>query len=131
MDLDGALALFVGFGMCVLVPLACLAALVYLVTRRARARHDERMAMIAQGIHPPAEGTATAAARITVRTDPARHLSWAAGLLVCGIVWAFGSHHFAAILLGTGAAFLTRGLLGMRRDAARPPEPPLPPGDRS
>jgi len=129
MDYSGPLALFVAFGMCVLVPLGFVAALVYVVTRRARARHEERMAMIAQGIVPPADGKTVAAARATVRADPTRGLGWAVGLLVCGALWVAGVAHFAAILIGAGAALLTRGIVGLRRDAARPRDDVLPPGD--
>jgi hypothetical protein len=129
MAYQGALAIFLAFGMCVLVPLGFVAALVYVVTRRARARHEERMAMIAQGLVPPPDGPVIASARATVRGDPTRGLGWAVGLLVCGILWVAGAAHFAAMLIGAGAAFLTRGLLGLRRDAAGPPDPPLPPGE--
>jgi hypothetical protein len=127
--MDGALALFVGFGMCVIVPLGFIAGIVYVVTRRARARHDERMAMIAQGIVPPPDGPVVAAARARVRADPTRGLGWAVGLLVCGALWVAGVAHFAAILIGAGAALFTRGVLGLRRDAARPDDDVLPPGD--
>ena len=47
-----------------------------------------------------------------------RRLAWAVGLLVTGGLWIVGHFHFAAILLGLGAAFLTRGLLKRRRRAA-------------
>jgi len=52
--------------------------------------------------------------------DVARDLGLAVGLLVVGVLWCVSRHHFAAILLGVGAAALTRGLLGLRRaDAVR------------
>ena len=129
MAYQGTLAIFFAFGMCVIVPLGFVAALVYVVTRRARARHEERMAMIAQGLVPPPDGPAIVSARATVRGDPARGLGWAVGLIVAGVLWFAGGAHFAAILIGAGAAFLTRGLLGMRRDAAAPPDPTVPPGE--
>jgi hypothetical protein len=49
-----------------------------------------------------------------------RDIGWAVGLLVAGILWCLGRWHFAALLLGAGAAILTRGLLGMRREARAP-----------
>jgi hypothetical protein len=135
---EGALFLFFAFGMCVMVPIAILAAVVYLVTRRARQRHEERMALIAQGLSPdgappppPAPDAPPGAPvppRPPARDDRSDGLAWAVGLLVCGLLWAVGCAHFAAMLLGAGAGFLTRGILGMKRDREAMDDPNVPPG---
>jgi hypothetical protein len=49
------------------------------------------------------------------RDDSARSIGWAVGLLVAGVLWMVFRVHFAALLLGLGAAWLTRGILEMRR----------------
>jgi 4-hydroxybenzoate polyprenyltransferase len=124
------LGLFVVFGMCVLVPLAFIAAIVWIATRAARNRHEERMAAISRGVPSP-EATPPWPARPAVvrRRDPARGIGWAVGLLVCGVLWAFGVQHFASILVGAGVGFLVRGVVGLKRDAARPDSTVPPPGD--
>jgi len=123
--------ILLAFGMCVLVPLAFIAAIVWIVMRSARNRHDERMAAISRGVPPesaaaPPWPAQPVAAR---RGDPARGIGWAVGLLVCGLLWALGVSHFASMLVGAGAGFLTRGVLGMRRGPAPSDDSALPPGD--
>lgn len=85
--------------------------------------------MIAQGIAPPSDGSVIASERIALRNDPARGIGWAVGLLVAGVLWFGDGPHFAAILIGAGAAFLTRGIIGIRRDASGPADTTLPPGE--
>jgi 4-hydroxybenzoate polyprenyltransferase len=122
--------IFVAFGMCVLVPLAFIAGIVWIVMRGARNRHEERMAAIARGAPAAADAPPWPAQPVALRRrDPARGIGWAVGLLVCGLLWALGVQHFASMLVGAGAGFLTRGILGMKRDAAPPADSALPPGD--
>jgi hypothetical protein len=116
--------------MCVFVPFAFIAGVVWLVARTARHRHEERMAAIEHGVTPSADaGPSRAQAVAAAPRDPTRGLGWAAGLLVCGLMWYFGGRHFASILVGVGVAFLVRGIFGLRRDAASPDGSALPPGD--
>jgi 4-hydroxybenzoate polyprenyltransferase len=121
--------IFVAFGMCVLVPLAFIGGIVWIVMRGARNRHEERMAAIARGVPPTSADAPPWPARPIVarRGDPARGIGWAVGLLVCGLLWALGVQHFASMLVGAGAGFLTRGILGMKRAAAPPPDRESPP----
>jgi 4-hydroxybenzoate polyprenyltransferase len=122
--------IFVAFGMCVLVPLAFIGGIVWIVMRGARNRHDERMAAIARGVPATADAPPWPARSIAARRrDPARGIGWAVGLLVCGLLWALGVSHFASMLVGAGAGFLTRGILGVRRDSAASEDSALPPGD--
>jgi len=126
----GLSGIFIVFGMCVLVPLAFIAGLVWLIARHARNRHEERMAAIARGAASPADAPPWRAAPplpvVPRRRDPFRGVGWAVALLACGLLWAFDVPHFACMLVGAGAGFLVRGVLGLRRDAARPDDP-LPP----
>jgi len=129
--MHAGLALFLVFGMCVIVPLAVVAGIVWIVTRNARNRHDERMAAISRGVSETLDAPPWPAQPVVVarpRRDPARGIGWAVGLLVCGLLWAAGVHHFASMLIGAGAGFLTRGILGLRRDPAPPGDSSLPPG---
>jgi len=50
------------------------------------------------------------------RRDPLRPIGWAVGLLVAGTLWVFTNHYFRGDPARAGAALLTRGLLGMRRN---------------
>ncbi len=152
MDDKGALAIVLGFGMCMLIPLVIVGGFLYVITKKARDRHAERMAMIEKGLVPPPDGARVSASvsgtgpgvtvtpmtpegpksRACVRAefksepDPARTIGWAIGLLVTGVLWFATEHEIAAILIGIGAAYLTRGILGLKRDA-NPPAPPPPP----
>src|SRR5437016_3366701 len=47
---ETALGILLGFGTCVIVPLAIVGAFLYIVTKKARDRHAERMAMIEKGL---------------------------------------------------------------------------------
>jgi hypothetical protein len=91
------LAIVVSF----LLPVAIVAAAVWLVVRLVEAMRDRR----------PSTNDLSA-----VRPDvTSRDIGWAAGLLVAGVLWFMSRHHFAALLLGLGTAYLTRALLEMRR----------------
>jgi hypothetical protein len=96
----------------VAVPLAIAVAIVWVVVKLARAVFSRGAPRVVPEILP----SATAAVG---GTEPAaaRDLGWAAGLLVAGVLWCM-RFHFAAILLGLGAAFLTRGLVASRQRAA-------------
>ncbi len=130
MDPYAGFGLLFAFGMCIFVPLAFIGAIVWIVVRTTRHRHEERMAAIERGVAPPAAAQSWSAPPVAARPrDPLRGLGWAAGLLVCGLMWYFGGRHFASILVGVGVAFLVRGILGLRQDAARQDGSALPPGD--
>ena len=121
------------FGMCVVVPLALIGGVVWIVMRSARQHHEQRMAAIARGAPSPLEAPppfppAAAAPPVAAGRDPARGIGWAVGLLVCGVMWSFDISAFASMLVGAGAGFLTRGILGLRRDAASRRDSALPPG---
>ena len=89
------LAIVVSF----LLPVAFVAGLVWLVIRTVDALRVRR----------------AVAADVDPRDTTSRDVGWAVGLLVAGVLWCVGRHHFAALVLGAGAAILTRGLLDMRR----------------
>jgi hypothetical protein len=94
------LALVVG----VLLPFVFVGGLVWAVVRTVDALRGRRPAGVDVDPHAAAD----------------RDIGWAVGLLVAGVLWCLGRWHFAALLLGAGAAILTRGLLGMRRGADAP-----------
>ncbi len=131
------LSLFLGFGMCVFLPLGLAVALVYVLMTRSRDRHAERMAMIAQGLAPPADGSSppplvpggTSAAR---GSDPVLRLGWAVGLVVLGVLWllpdSLDLNWFGILLAALGAAYLTRGIIGLKRSEAAPSDPSQPSG---
>jgi hypothetical protein len=86
---------------CALLPFAFIAGLVWIVVRIAESLRGSRAAVAS------AEPTDTVA----------RDIGWAAGLLVAGVLWCVGRHHFAALLLGLGTAYLTRALVERRHRA--------------
>ena len=86
-----------------LLPFAIIAAMVWVVVRLAESIRGPRAEVVASG----AAATDTSA----------RDIGWATGLLVTGILWCVGRHHFAAILLGLGTAYLTRALVERRHRA--------------
>jgi hypothetical protein len=96
------LALVVG----VLLPFLFVGGLVWAVVRTVGALRGRR------------DPGAPAAVGAYAAADADRDIGWAVGLLVAGVLWCLGRYHFAALLLGAGAAILTRGLLGMRRESA-------------
>jgi hypothetical protein len=129
MDAETGLGIFLVFGMCVVVPLALIGGVVWIVVRSARHRHEQRMAAIARGGPPPVdEPQPPPPPPAASAGDPARGIGWAVGLLSCGVLWACGVDPFASMLVGAGAGFLTRGVLGLRRDAAARRDASLPPG---
>ena len=138
MDAPATFGILLAFGMCVALPLAVVLGVVYHLNRRARERHAERMAMIDRGLVPDAAASAppppsqpsSQAPQPAVEpplplapqpvpapkaADPDQTIGWAVGLIVAGMLWIFGPSHFGALLVGCGAAYLTRGLLGMRK----------------
>jgi hypothetical protein len=131
------MVLLIGFGVCVAVPLGIVGAILYLVTKRARDRHAERMAMIERGLVPPADGSVpppprapeevVARAAVSYRPSPADHaksIGWAVGLAVAGVLFLVSEladlNGFGIVLTGIGAAYLTRGILGLRRERREP-----------
>ena len=113
------LGLLVAFGMCVLVPVGLLAAIVLVLMTRSRDRHAERMAMIERGLAP---GPVPTAAR---PRDPYRLIGCATGIVVAGVLWmvseTFDLSGFGILLTAIGVAYLTRGILGLSRE--RVPSP--------
>lgn len=130
------LGMLFAFGMCIAVPVVAIVLWAVHSNRRARERHAERMAMIDRGlvpdaaaapappVPPPTALTATEPAPPPApppapkAADPNQTIGWAVGLIVAGALWIFGPSHFGALLVGCGAAYLTRGVLGMRKPAS-------------
>ena len=114
--MEAMVALLIAFGMCVLVPIGLLAAIVLVFMRRSQDRHSERMAMIDRGVAPGA---------IPVPSpEPGRAVGWATGIVVGGVLWMLADtldlSRFGIILTAVGVAYFTRGVLGLasRRRAA-------------
>jgi hypothetical protein len=112
--MEAVLALLIAFGMCVLVPIGLLAAIVYVFMRRSQDRHSERMAMIDRGVAPGAIPPPS--------PEPGRAVGWAAGVVVGGVLWMLADtldlSRFGIILTAVGVAYLTRGVLGLARSRA-------------
>jgi len=117
--MEAGLALLLSIGMCVLVPIGMLAAIVLVVMSRSRNRHAERMAMIDRGLVP---GTVPPP---LPQRDPHRLIGWATGLVVGGVLWmvsdTFDLSVFGIVLTAIGVAYLTRGVLGLARDRRAAP----------
>lgn len=99
-----ALAVIATVAVALLAPFAVLGAGVWILVRCVGALTQRR-------------GEVSIAAPVAAADADERRLAWAAGLLVTGGLWIVGHFHFAAILLGLGAALLTRGVLERRRRA--------------
>jgi hypothetical protein len=128
--------MLIPLGMCFLLPLAAIVAWAVIESKKARLRHDERLAMIERGI-PPSDAPAPRsrdASPVEIRADvrvgplgrrrdPAPLMGWAVGLLVAGVMLMlpdrFELGAGGIVLTAVGAAFLTRGIIGMRRETAR------------
>jgi hypothetical protein len=117
--MEAGLALLLTFGMCVLVPIGFLAAIVLVAMSRSRNRHAERMAMIDRGLVPGVVPPPLA------QRDPNRLVGWATGLVVFGVLWmvsdTFDLSGFGILLTAVGVAYLTRGVLGLVRDRRAAP----------
>jgi len=109
--MEAVLALLIAFGMCVLIPIGLLAAIVLVFMRRSQDRHSERMAMIDRGVAPGAVPMPS--------PEPGRAVGWATGVVVGGVLWMFADtldlSRFGIILTAVGVAYLTRGVLGLAR----------------
>lgn len=134
MEPTAMLTILLVTGMCVVVPLAAIGGILWFVMRRARARHDERMAMIAQGIAPPngaahsppqppqdaAVADAAASAPPPLAAPASDTLPWAIGLTVGGVLWlvsdVFDFTLIGIFLTAVGAGYVTRAVIGMRRE---------------
>lgn len=127
MESEVVMGIVLTFGMCVIVPLGFIGGLVYFLTRRARTRHEERMAMIARGM-VPADATPPSPpqpAPLPRGSDSAVYLGWCVGIVVAGVLLLVRSLTPLSLpgiaITAVGAGFLTRGIAGLKRAAGKSP----------
>jgi hypothetical protein len=129
------LGILLAFGICVVIPVCGIVAWAVVEGRKSRMRHQERIAMIERGLVPP-DGPPPppppgAAVETRVHTyqyqvprrdyDVARGMGWAVGFLVAGALWMFTpfdgffANTFGVVFLACGAAYMTRGIIGLTR----------------